>query len=438
MTPSPLLAALAALLAAAPPEAAPAPNVLRLEDALRIAQEAQPSVRQARAQIEAAQARVTQARSGLFPQVNATLGYQVSTKNYLSRPGSLPSSINQTSNSSFNLGNYLSGAVTASQLVWDFGQTTGRWRAAQRNAEAQESGEKGSRLQAALAVRTAYLDARGARALFEVAEQAVAASQRHVAQAQGFFDLGAKPKIDVVQAQSELANSQLQRIQAANAYRTAKAQLSSAMGREGPGDFEVGDDTLPPVEGEALPFASLLDEAVRARPEIAQFELEIRAQQELLRSNEGTYWPTVGVQTGFTGGGQDFTALGWNWSAQATVSWPIFEGYRSDGAVAEAKALVAALQAQRDGLRQQVALELEQARLAVDAGKQALMTATEAMTLARDRLELSEGRYRTGAGSIIELEDAQTAFTNAAGQRVKSEFDLAVARANLLKALGRP
>ena len=56
---------------------------------------------------------------------------------------------------------------------------------------------------------------------------------------------------------------------------------------------------------------------------------------------------------------------------------------------------------------------------------------------AREQLRLAEGRYRAGAGSIIELGDAQVTLSNAAAQRVQAEYNLAAARAALLRALGR-
>lgn len=442
----PTLLVLVALMAA-PSQAQPptcdssagcAAPVLHLDEALRIALEAQPTVRQARAQTQAAEAKTIQARAPLLPQLNGNLTYQRATANYIVKPGNLPSTVNADQGTSFATRNNYTGAITLSQLIWDFGQTSGRFSAARENATAQADAEKTSRLTTALSVRSAYFTARGARALFDVARTAVDNQKRHVDQAQGFFEAGARPKLDVVQAQSDLATLEVQRIQADNSYRTAKAQLNQAMGREGPGSFELADETLPPIGGETQPFERLLDEAVRARPEIAQLEAQIRAGQATLRSTRGGYGPSLGVSTTLNGGGPDTSALSWNWSAQATLTWPLFQGLLIQGQVAEAEATITSLEAQRDGVRQQVALELEQARLAVEAGKLTQTSANEAARLAHERLALAEGRYQTGAGSIIELTDAQTADTNASGQRVKAEYDLAVARAQLLKALGRP
>jgi outer membrane protein len=88
-------------------------------------------------------------------------------------------------------------------------------------------------------------------------------------------------------------------------------------------------------------------------------------------------------------------------------------------------------------LRQQLRLEVDQAWLSVRAAKAALGAAAEAVENARLRLGLAEGRYQTGVGSAIELGDAQLALTSAEAQKVQADYNLAIARAQLLKALGR-
>ena len=87
-------------------------------------------------------------------------------------------------------------------------------------------------------------------------------------------------------------------------------------------------------------------------------------------------------------------------------------------------------------MKQQVLLAVEQARIAVLGAKRALGTADVLVQNARERLNLAEGRYQTGTGSIIELGDAQLALMSAQQQRVQAEYTLSTARAALLSAIG--
>jgi outer membrane protein len=105
--------------------------------------------------------------------------------------------------------------------------------------------------------------------------------------------------------------------------------------------------------------------------------------------------------------------------------------------VNEASATLDAIDAGAEQVRLQVRFDVEQAWLSVQAAKASLEASSEAVASAKERLRLAEARYQAGLGSGIELNDAQVAQTTAAAQEVKARFDLATARAELERALGR-
>jgi len=127
-----------------------------------------------------------------------------------------------------------------------------------------------------------------------------------------------------------------------------------------------------------------------------------------------------------------------NWTGGVSLSWNLFQRMLTPAQVREQEAAIHSLEAQRDALRLQVRLDVVQARLAVRAAKASLGAANEALINADSQLRLAEGRFQTGVGSIIELGDSQVARTNAAAQKVQAEYNVSSARAQLLKALGRP
>lgn len=421
--------------AAPPPEASPRPpagQVLTLAEAVRTALEHQPQLLQARAGTSAAEARADQARSGLLPRIDAAASYTRATSNGTSRGG-----LAGSSSSSFGASDFWQAGATLSQLIYDFGQTSGRWRAAQASAAGQRATEQSTRQQVLEGVQAAYFTARAGRDLLAVARDNLANQDAHLAQIEGFVRAGARPSIDLAQARADRANAQVQLINAENAYLTEKAQLQQAMGVEGPTDFEVASETLPPVPGEELGLDALLEQALRVRPDVAALEQQARAQELTLGAIRGAYAPQLGVSTGLTEGGPGLDALAWNWSATVNLTWNLFQGGLTSAQVREAQATREAVRAQAVALRQQVRVEVEQARLGVRAARQSLASADEALVNARERLRLAEARYRTGVGSAIELGDAQVAYTTTAAQRVQAEYALSTSRAQLLRALGR-
>ncbi len=414
------------------------PRVLHLDEAVRLARERQPRLRQARANTRAAAARADEARAPLLPQLTGTAAFQDATSNFVARPGSLPSAVaSREERTSWSPSEFWSFGATLSQLVWDFQQTSGRWRAARESAAAQRETERTSSASVLLSVRSAFFTARAAKDLVAVARETLANQDAHLKQVQAFVEVGTRPEIDLAQARAARANAQVQLVNAENGYATAKAQLDQAMGVEGPGDYDVGDDALPPLPGEDEPLEPLLAEAIAARPELASLERQKRAQEATVGASRGGYFPSLGVSTGLTGAGPYPDQTVPNWNVQATLTWNLFDGWRTRALVQEARANLDAADAQLASFRQQVRVEVEQARLGVRAAKATLDAAADALASAREQLRLAEGRYQAGAGSIIELGDAQVAATFAAAQRVQAEYSVASARARLITALGR-
>jgi outer membrane protein len=410
--------------------------VLGLDEALRTASHAQPLLRQAKAAVSASEARVEQARSGYLPQVTATAGYQRTTGNFAPRPGSLPAGVSMPP-PSFATYNYFALGVTASQLLYDFGQTDGRWRASEAGTEQAKASERTTDAQVRLNVQSAYFQARAQQALVGVAKDTLANQEKHLVQIQGFVRAGTRPEIDLAQARTDVANARVLVIGTQNAFDVAKTQLNQAMGVAGPTDYDVADEPPRAIEGEEAPIDDLVVKALAARPEVSTLAWQREAQQRTLRSIEGGYGPSLAASTSATAGGTDLGSLGPNWNVGVTLTWPLFQGGLTRGQVREAEASLTSLEAQADALRLQVRVEVEQARLSVRAAKATIEATQEALVNARERLRLAEARYATGVGSVIELGDAQVAAASAAAQLVQAEFSLATARAQLAIALGR-
>ena len=139
--------------------------------------------------------------------------------------------------------------MAGSQLIWDFGQTLNHWRAAEASRAAQAESVRATAAQVDYNVRIAFFTARAARELVKVATDTLSNLEKHLAQIQGFVELGTHPEIDLSQARADRANGRVQLINAEKAYDVARAQLNLAMGVERAVDYELSDDGLTAVDG---------------------------------------------------------------------------------------------------------------------------------------------------------------------------------------------
>ena len=414
-----------------------AARVVTLQQAVDAARQNQPQLRQARAGAEAAQARAQQAFAPMLPQLSARAGFQHSAGTVTVRNATCSADPTVPCPTGVSSGNTWSDSLNATLLLFDFFTTPNRWQAAKAAAEAEAATERAAALSVDFTVRSAYFEARADKALMQVAADTLANQQKHLEQTEGFVKAGTHPEIDLAQARTDTANARVALINAQNTYETAKVSLNSAMGVIGPTDFDVSDESMPPVPDEDADAQPLYDEAIRTRPEFASLEALVRADQLTVRALEGQYWPSIGASAGIAQSGPKLTDLGWNATVGVTATWQIFQGGQTRAQVAEAEANVASEAAQLDLLRQTLRSDVENARLAVRAAKASTSAAQEAVTNARERLRLAEQRYQVGVGNAIELGDAQVAMTQAAAQAVQADDKLATARAQLLHALGR-
>jgi outer membrane protein len=425
-------------------------RVVSLEEAQRSAVQNQPQVHQARAATAASVGRIWEARSGYLPQVvgtallertNSASSTGTSSGSGTGTTGMMGTTVTP-STAPVPFHDLFYAGLNATQLIYDFGQTSEKWRAANRATESLEATEKATINQVLLTVRSAFFTARADKALVKVAADTLANELKHLAQIAGQVGVGVSAEIDLATEKTTVANDRLALIQAQNNYDIARVQLSVAMGVGSSMAYDVADESLPIIDGEDSSTDHLVAEAIASRPELLSLRKEQEYNQLTVRSLEGGYGPSLSAIGGLSvadafGLGADDTGFVPSAYVGLQLTWPLFQGGLTVGQVKEAKGNLGVTDAQLEQERLQVRLDVEQARLGVRTYKVAITTADELVTNARYQLKLAEKRYAAGVGSIIELGDAQVAVTSASTQRVQADFNLATARAQLLTALGR-
>ncbi len=220
------------------PVVEPGGPVLGLAEIERIALAQQPQILVAQAQTRIAEAGAEIARSPLLPQLTGIAQYTRETGNYAPRPGAVPTVTNAagmqvTTTPSTSLTrsyDYWNFGLTGTQLIYDFGQTFDKYRAARETEDAQGATERATRFVVLSSVRGTYFTARSNRDLIDVARENLADQEKHLTQVQGFVQVGTQPPIALAQQRSAVATARVQLVTAQNNYEIAKAQLNQAAG----------------------------------------------------------------------------------------------------------------------------------------------------------------------------------------------------------------
>jgi outer membrane protein TolC len=405
--------------------------VLTLERAIEIAMRQQPSLRQTKAQAEAARGRVDLSRVGTRPTILLDASAATGSSQKLGTAAGTGGGPDFFSHSeSTGLG------AQASWRLYDFGQTAANIRAAELNADAAQAAIGTTTLDIRTSVETSYLEAVARRRLIQVAEATVKSEDGHLDQAKRFVAAQAKDPIEVAQAQSRDANAKSALAQAQSNEAIALANLRSAIGWVDPANAPTVAATWPtPAEIDPPPLAALVDTARKSRPEIVQLDKELAAADASLTAAHAERRPVLSAsaQTQWSPGTNNWSPEP-SWSAGLQLSWSLFDGGRSAADARIAQANVAGAAAARDALLVSLTSQLDLARSQIVANRANVAASTEAVTAARAQLHLADARYTQGLGSQIELADAQTAVTTAEGNLIQAEFQLATAWAQLRRA----
>ena len=124
--------------------------------------------------------------------------------------------------------------------------------------------------------------------------------------------------------------------------------------------------------------------------------------------------------------------------ANLTVSLPIFTGFSRSLRLSQARAQEDDAEEEVRARRLQVRTDVQSRYLGLETAFRAIGVQGASREAARDQLRLAQDRYRLGAGTALEVSDAQNSVQRAEGDYVNAVYDYHKAIAALEAAVGRP
>lgn len=401
---------------------------LTLDDCLGLARRYSPSLVIAHQDTVAAQANLGRAASAYYPTATliATQG-RTGGASFVETPaGTIAFSTS---------GRRRESEVALTQSIWE----TGRREticAARHSLEASSAREHAALQDLLLSVSRLYYQALASEQLVEVGEATLTLARKHADLVKARVAVGESPRVDVAQAETDLADAEFALLQAENNAAMARARLKNEIGVPTTYDLRLASPSasLPEEPLPGLPEAVQM--ALKSRPEMRAFRHSVGASEQNLRFARATQGAVVGLQAqyerGITGPKQ-----GESWSAVLSASAPLFDSGSRRAAVSSAQAALASLQAQEQQLVNAVGLEVESALLDVATARKSIQAAERAVASAQQQLSAAEVKYREGVGIFLEILDAQKALTRARTNHVQAVYNHQTALVTLRRATGQ-
>jgi outer membrane protein len=402
-----------------------------LAEAVRLSEQVQPSVVQAVAAVENADARLRSAKAQYLPSLSLNSSTNRSFSGVPSRVD--PNTGLAVGSSSGSLSMSLSSSV---DLFTGFRRGADT-RAARASGEAAEASLVDARYQQALTTTNQFFDALAARQLLAVRAASVRRAEEQLKVSVNKLAAGSATRSDSLRSRVTLGNAQLQLIQAQSALATSEANLARLIGRTG--RVAAADDAAFTVRPPTLDTAAIRAEAESRSPQVQAAIASAEAAGASYRASRSAYWPTLSLSgnVGLNGSSSRDYDLYNNRSVSLGLSWPLFnrfqreqniESQRNALLVAEAQSAEAARAVSADVTAQLAQLEAASARIAI----------TQVSVLAaQEDLRVQQERYRLGASTIVDLLTSQEALDQAEVDAVNARFDYLRARAQIEAIIGR-
>jgi len=416
---------------------------MTLGDAVRLALDKNKAAVAAAEGMQAAGARVEQARSGKLPKLNYSESFSRSDNPVFVFSSLLTQHGFAASN--FDLGrlnrpgalNNFQSQVTLDQTVYDGGQTRERVKSASLGREMSQEEARRVRMETIAAAARAYYDAVLAEQNLKTAEQAVGSAEADLRRAEAVRGAGMSTDVDVLSIRVHLAGVNERRIRSAADLEVARAALNDALGLALDTPHAL-TTALSPADLPEITIDDLERGAARERPESRQSRLAASMAESQFASARAARLPEVSVRAAYEADRERFVMRGGaNWLASVSLRWNLFNGFSDKARADEARHLVRRAEAQAGRTDSEVRLEVRRAYADLRSAEQRIEVAQAAVAEAEESLRITQNRYEAGMNNVTDLLRNETAALESRTRYLAAVHDQRVAALLVEFAAGR-
>ena len=407
-------------------------RVITVEEAVALAIGQNASLQAARARLEGGQAMASSTARRLAPAIRLGDEYQHYNEAFVVPMGA--GAVFPVRKQDTNL-----FTVSADQPLLGLLRLSADYQSQQRSTEAGAAQVQSAELSLRQAIETMYLRVFEARAL----EGTALASERElkdrleVARAQ--LATGVLTEADVLRVEVAAANARQQAIQAHSQELVARAGLLALMG------LSADDASVSFAEPKSLlesgqtrpEAAAAQNHALSGRPEILQTRLSLEAGEHQRRARLYSLLPEIDLEGAYLRSYGQIILPTNSLFIGLSAKWAIWEWGASYASYRASLAQERAAAFDLENQKQQIRAEVTSTMAQLDAAASAITVAEQAIASAQEAYRVTDAQLKAGTATTTDLLEAQSALTQARLNYLRAQYELAISRVNLRRALGR-
>ncbi|MFC1550118.1 TolC family protein [Candidatus Neomarinimicrobiota bacterium] len=416
--------------------------VLDFTAAKELALKNNPKMHLSQAALAISKTRISEARSALLPTIDAFSQYQ--------RAWELPTVIFEDPFSDgvieFKMGteHTLVYGVNLQQPLFAGGAIWSSYQIARHGYNIAQAQLTATHQNLILNVATSYYATLFSRSVVRVMEEALETAQENLEQVQKIRAVGQSSDFDVLRAEVGVANFRPLLISARNNYRLARSQLKQVLGIDGNPDIKINEKLIyTKNEFSNINIEDLMIIALNSRPEMKILdEQKLISKRQLVLARSalmpnlifGTAYQYQGQKEKFEFGNDDFYK---SFNSSISFNFPLFHGLQTRARVQKAKINIRETDLQEKTLTDGLRLEVESAYYTIQETEQNVQTQMKIIDQATEALRLARLLYAEGAGTQLDVMNAESALNQTKMNYQQSLFEYNIALAKLKKALNQ-
>jgi outer membrane protein TolC len=287
---------------------------------------------------------------------------------------------------------------------------------------------RASKLDMVSEVKKAFYTLLLAKNSFDVMSMSIENAKKNLESIKNLYGQGVVAEYDVIRSEVQVRNLNPAFVQAENGVSLSAMMLKILLGVGEDIEIEV-DGNLSDYENDFSFYKPLINISLDKNTNLIQLDLQqlkLTKQYELLRTNR---LPTLAAFGNFQYQAQanDFNISDYNWVKTTLMGLqlqvPIFQGFTKKYREQQVLVGIDQLKIQRDYLNQTLTLQARNAITNMMRAVEQINSNKEAIAQAERGYSIAQTRYRTGTGTILELNDAEVSLTQAKLNYNQSLFD---------------
>jgi len=280
----------------------------------------------------------------------------------------------------------------------------------------------------------AYVRSRQASAAVDAMKTAVHAARKRYEDTQALSRRGVLIDSDVMDAHVHLLRTRLKLKQANNAYAKAIDHLQRVMGLSDAAQMAVSEE--PRLADTQFSLKEAVAKALAQRSDLKAMRHAYQALQAGKDATRSAFLPHVDLVATQEWNASTLSLKNRTTMIGATVSMNLFAGGSDRAKMRAAQAKLTAMELQISDHKQQIRNEVANAWRMLDESKSRDLSEREALKQSEESLRIKSLRYEQGLTKTSDLLDAQSLVDQTRLSGIGAKYDVTIARAALLQAMG--